>query len=458
MIILSGAGDVVSAIDPDDIPDLVLWFKADAGVFSDAGSTPANDSDTVQQWNDQSGNAIHASQATGGTRPTYRTNQINGLPAIDFASSKWMSFTEQSVTDFTLFVVMKQGPASAIKTAIGGTNNTSKINLQFQNGAAAGGYNLINRNPTVTSFEEEPVADYIQACVRSGSTATTLRVDEVDTGTPGPASASLGVSHLGTWVNTGTPTDFLNGLIAEVILYDAELSDTDRDTVEAYLREKYALQDPTEVLTDPSTIAGIKLWLKADALALSDGDPVATWTDSSGLGNNATQATSGSRPTFQTNEINSTLPVVRFDGSDDWLQVPSFTIGSLAVVHKFGSSGNYTNFKTPFNDRTASEGRVFLLNSGTTNIYPTSVLMLNRHFRNGTKTNSLAPIDAYQISFGSWPGNTLTDAYDVGRDDQNNSRAWSGDIVEVIAFDRGLSPANRKRIEAYLGAKYGISV
>jgi hypothetical protein len=138
------------------------------------------------------------------------------------------------------------------------------------------------------------------------------------------------------------------------------------------------------------------------------------------------------------------------------MQVPSFTIGSLAVVHKYGASGNYPDFKTPFNDRTASEGRVFLLNSGTTSIYPTNVLMLNRHFRNGTKTNSLAPINSYQISFGSWPGNTLTDAYDVGRDDQNNSRAWNGDIVEIIAFDRGLSPANRVRIQNYLNTKYAI--
>ena len=46
-----------------------LWLRADAGVFSDAGVTPAVTSNNVQQWNDQSGNTKNASQATVGNRP-----------------------------------------------------------------------------------------------------------------------------------------------------------------------------------------------------------------------------------------------------------------------------------------------------------------------------------------------------------------------------------------------------
>ena len=452
------------ADSPDDISGLLVWFKADAGVFSDAGSTPANNNDTVQQWNDQSGNAIHASQATSGSRPTYRTNQVNGLPAVDFATSKWMAFAQQTVTDVTIFAVVKQGSAAAVKTILGGNaNDNTKIKLFFNN------YNLKTEQHTVESFEEEPITDFIQVYQRSNGTNTVLRVDEVDTGTPGTAASSLGVSHLGAFLSSGTATGFLNGLIAELILYNGALSDTDRAVVESYLRTKYALPNPAQTLTDPTTITGCKCWLKADAGAYNDagstlatdGQTVQQWNDQSGLGNNATQATSGSRPTFQTNEINTSLPVIRFDGSDDWMQVPSFTIGALAVVHKYRTSGNYPNYKAPFNDRTIADGRVFLLESGTTGIRTNAnTAMRERHFRNGTKTNNLAPIDSYQISFGSWPGasNIVTDAFDVGRDDQNNARAWDGDIVEIIAYDRGLSPANRKRIQNYLGTKYGITV
>jgi hypothetical protein len=445
---------------PDDIPDLLIWFKADEDVFIDTGSTLATNGQTVQQWNDQSGNAIHASQGTSGDRPTYRTNQINSLPAVDFATSKWMSFTEQTVTDFTLFAVVKQGSGATVKTIVGGTNATSKLTLRFDDSVGGGGYNLTNLvGGGINSSEEEPL-DFIQTCVRSGVSGTTMRIDEVDTGTPGSASSSLGVSHLGTSVVSGTPTNFLNGLIAEFIIYSGAISDANRTIVEGYLRTKYDLANPAEALTDPTTITGCVLWLKADSLALSDGTAVATWADSSGNGNDATQATSGSRPTFQTNEINSTLPVIRLDGSDDWMQVPSISIGALAVVHKYRTSGNYPDNKSPFNDRTASEGRLFLTTSGAATLYSPAFggtnRMLNRHFRNGTKTNSLAPIDSFQISCGSWPGSVLTDAYDVGRDDQNNARCWDGDIAEVIAYDRGLSPANRVRIENYLNTKYVI--
>ena len=54
---------------------------------------------------------------------------------------------------------------------------------------------------------------------------------------------------------------------------------------------------------------GLALWLKADAITgLADGDPVASWADSSGNSHTATQATSGSRPTSAPS--NSMLPPV----------------------------------------------------------------------------------------------------------------------------------------------------
>lgn len=48
---------------------------------------------------------------------------------------------------------------------------------------------------------------------------------------------------------------------------------------------------------------------------LADADPVGTWADRSGNGNDATQATAGFKPTYQTAEQGG-QPVVRFDGGD----------------------------------------------------------------------------------------------------------------------------------------------
>jgi len=70
--------------------------------------------------------------------------------------------------------------------------------------------------------------------------------------------------------------------------------------------------------------SGNVLWVAADDLSLSDGDPVVTWVDQSGSGNDLTAATTGQRPVYKTSIINS-LPVVRFDGVNDHMQNWGFT-------------------------------------------------------------------------------------------------------------------------------------
>jgi hypothetical protein len=76
-----------------------LWLDADdsSTVFSDAGTTPAVNNDTLQQWNDRSGNSLTAVQATSGARPLYETGQLNGKPGVTFAPGDFMSSTGNSV-------------------------------------------------------------------------------------------------------------------------------------------------------------------------------------------------------------------------------------------------------------------------------------------------------------------------------------------------------------------------
>src|SRR5262245_56511912 len=64
-------------------------------------------------------------------------------------------------------------------------------------------------------------------------------------------------------------------------------------------------------------MVGLALWLKADAITgLVDNDPVASWVDSSGSSNTATQGTAAARPLYKTGILNG-KPVVRFDATDD---------------------------------------------------------------------------------------------------------------------------------------------
>ena len=51
--------------------NLALWLKANAGCYSDAGTTLCTDGTQVYQWNDQSGNGNNATQTTAANRPYY---------------------------------------------------------------------------------------------------------------------------------------------------------------------------------------------------------------------------------------------------------------------------------------------------------------------------------------------------------------------------------------------------
>lgn len=71
---------------PLKLSGLIGWYKGDKGVYNDAGITLATNGQTVQQWNDQSGNGNNLSQSAAGQRPTFNTNVLNGLPGLTFSS------------------------------------------------------------------------------------------------------------------------------------------------------------------------------------------------------------------------------------------------------------------------------------------------------------------------------------------------------------------------------------
>jgi hypothetical protein len=90
----------------------------------------------------------------------------------------------------------------------------------------------------------------------------------------------------------------------------------------------------------PNDFASLVGWYRAQDLALSATDPVPTWSDISGNGNDFTQGTSANQPTYQTNVLNG-YPVVRFDATNDGM-VSSISFGAgteFSIIYV----ANYTN-------------------------------------------------------------------------------------------------------------------
>lgn len=223
------------------------------------------------------------------------------------------------------------------------------------------------------------------------------------------------------------------------------------------------------VVFSPADISGLKLWLKAATIGGSDNDPVSSWLDSSGTSNNASQATSGFRPLYKTNIVNS-LPVVRFDGTDDYMSFGTSpgTVCTAFVVAALGdvaanqiafaiilftpgiwlsarvSSTNWGSF-TGNGEMSAGE----VLTNGTFNdlevTSTTSGSPETKLYRNGTQKAST--------------GASCTGASGqfIGADANGAPiRFFKGDIAEIIMYDTVLSSGNRASVEAYLATKYAL--
>lgn len=72
--------------DPSSL-NLNFNFRSDSGVESDAIGTPATNNDTVEYFRDKTANDIDLVQATTLFKPIFKTNQINGHPALEFDGS-----------------------------------------------------------------------------------------------------------------------------------------------------------------------------------------------------------------------------------------------------------------------------------------------------------------------------------------------------------------------------------
>ncbi len=220
---------------------------------------------------------------------------------------------------------------------------------------------------------------------------------------------------------------------------------------------------------DPSSVAGLRLWLKADALALADNAPVEAWPDLSGSANNVEQATGMKMPTFKTNILNG-LPIVRFDGIDDTLFRPAAggfactgghtviavmkpTTGvayGMAVVTNTAlnemrqtAGGGYAEWLSPsgafsvggFDDLTG----LWKVCSGTYEVASQTMEL----FVNGA-TQGTQP-DAGLLAVGDIYIGSRTDTYH-----------WLGDIAEVLVYDAALSGTDRQNVENYLISKYAL--
>jgi hypothetical protein len=220
----------------------------------------------------------------------------------------------------------------------------------------------------------------------------------------------------------------------------------------------------------PDQIAGLEAWLEADAIGGADGDPVTTWQDSHTSNNDATGATG---QTLQTNEING-LPVVRFDGVDDFMVVNNivandatrtiFFVGrSLAAGYTAGDGFFGFTAQSELEMAGASAGVSqfrWVQNQAGSNVLFGGVPTTTAHVFT-LRFNSATSADGYVDSGSATnfdPDNNYqasgTSSFAIAAKTEAGSTPGNIEVGEVLVYDSALSDTDLDTVRQYLSDKW----
>jgi hypothetical protein len=229
---------------------------------------------------------------------------------------------------------------------------------------------------------------------------------------------------------------------------------------------KYVLTPLQAVAVDPTTLSGLRLLLKADVGTVLDANgKVSTWTDQSAAGKNATQTTAANRPLLVAGQING-LPVVRFTASSNQVLnlsnvMSGATEGDAFIILKTTVNGvtyGVWNWSTPGAGYPLNDGRI------------QDGFASNNYYTLGKSSQDLTQYHLYNVSgkSGEWiariNGQILHRSLSNGtpsfvattRIGTGGYNSLTGDVAEVVVFDRVLTESERESVGSYLVQKYAL--
>lgn len=281
-------------LSPTDISDLKIWL--------DANDITQVDNTAVSSWLDKSGNTHHASNALTASQPLYRTNQANSKPSVVFDGvDDVLTFSgtalniARNISGVSIFTVARHnvyGAGTSGELIYFSTSSTNpRVSFQGLPNASLGikaqrldtdaGSTLSAVGMQAGSYQVQScVIDYLTGkadiyvnnqLIGSSTTFTT-------TGTTSN-TASL-TANLG---RKDTGSNFLNGGIAELLVYNKVLNTNEKTFIENYLKNKYftmvtgiTLNQTSVVLTATDTYSS----LVATVFPANATNKNVTWTSS----------------------------------------------------------------------------------------------------------------------------------------------------------------------------------
>lgn len=210
----SEAYSSAAAWTPSDLgASLALWLDAD-----DASTITLNGSN-VSQWDDKSGNARHAVQATAVSQPTYTINGLNGKPVLTFDGVDDLLETPSFIMGDAAVSVAQRSAINqpVIETSV--STNRGFWGSVYPGFTTHTNYGVNGQAPT--SAPPNTAVTNPAIVSQTGLLRTSLNTLRIGLGSPAFA--------------------YLNGFLSEVIISSTALTSTDRQKLEGYLAWKWGL-------------------------------------------------------------------------------------------------------------------------------------------------------------------------------------------------------------------------
>lgn len=232
----------------------------------------------------------------------------------------------------------------------------------------------------------------------------------------------------------------------------------------------------------PLTISGLAVWLDAQKITgLAAGAAVAQWNDLSGNARHATQGTGAAQPTYQTGAIGG-RPGVLFDSTDDWMTFGDVTfLDGLSAVSVFAAlknvgTGGAKMILSKFNGTAGQQNiRCFMqsagygfeiTNSGGTTVESYGGTATTRPQVYGGIYDAAATFVYANGVRGDTDAQTgvfanVTTVMRLGADGSAGGVAqqfYNGYLGEVLLYTKALTAIERRQVEKYLGARWGLAL
>lgn len=247
---------ILSTFDPSALPSLKAWYVASSIAQPD--NTP------VAAWPDSSGNGWNLAQTKGANQPTCQTNELNGQPVVRFDGSDFLTIGNTFKLNSqaaTIFVVKKPVNAAAqnvfLSAGLAGSSSTAILSYQqFQSTSTLSTHNVLLE--PVSPFGHQNFQRWSYNVLRCSSSRVNFRINGYQSVDLSPVSAGTaeGLNFGAHFDGLATPSVMFNGDIAEVVICNAVLTDSEVLQVEQYLATKYGVAPNLVVMDGDSLTRG----------------------------------------------------------------------------------------------------------------------------------------------------------------------------------------------------------